>query len=236
MASNVELKIHHVQGPVIAFSLNFDLYFLRTHPVPQIFDANLTPHVIANIDNWFQAKTQQRYSYRGFLDMMGAFAEGLKHTYSGQDLEHICRHAALAAKNFVLTERLGDYSKLYWVEVLDPIKLETVHAPAVRDKFEHLRAKLGDEEFFNNLCRLWKFASRHRPGLAAVFERLIQRLGRLPQEPRYPTTDDLDKDLQRAVLVTVLERGAAVYKGVPADIQEKMGILLHVERNLAVQT
>lgn len=230
MTSNVDLKIHYVQGSVTAFSLNLDFYFLRTEPIPQIFDVGLTPQTVANIDSWFQAKTQQRYSYRGFLDMVGAFKDGLAHTYSRRDLEEICQKSALAAKSYVLTERMAEYGKHYWIEILNPVSLDTVHAQAIRDKFEHLRTKLGDDELFNNLCRLLKFAQRNRPGLVSVFERLIKRLGRIQQDPHYPETNDLDIDLQRAVLAIVLEKGIAAYKGIAIDIQTKIESLLHVER------
>jgi hypothetical protein len=228
------LIINFAYGGVAAFSVGFDQFFYRSQPVPQLFDKNLQLQLVPNIDGWFQARTHQRHSYRGFLDMIAAFEAGLRHTYSLEDLQGICNRAALAAKSFILTQRMGDYGKLFWVEVLDPAKLDA-HAATIREKFGHLTKTLGEDKFYNNLCRLWKFSTHHSPKMAGIFEKFIRRLGRVPEEPSYPTSDELDKELQKSVLMAVLER-EAVYKGVPREIQEKVGALIYVQRGQAVQT
>jgi len=220
------ITIHHVHKDVAAFSIDFDLYLIKFLPVPQLFDGNLKPQIIPNIDSWFQVKTQQRYCYRGFTDMVDAFRQGLQRTYSLGDLHRAAAEAVLATK-MALLERMGEHGKNFWVELIDPAKLEGVYAAKVREQFDRLRSKLGDDTFHNYLCRLWKFALRHRPGVAPVFERLIEQLGRTPEEPRLPTTHALDADLQKAVLAKVLAGHPTVYKGVPPAIQARIEALSH---------
>lgn len=224
MANNVDLVIQHVLGNVVAFTIDLDAYFMTLQPVPRIFNYDLKPQLIPNIDNWFQAKTQQRYSHRGFLDMVTAFRCGLARSFSGDDLRIMAANSAIAAKTALL-ELLAEYRKHYWIELLDPAKLESVWAPQVREKFEELRSKLGDDEFHNYLCRLWKFSTQHRPGLAKVFERLINRLGKTPQEPKFPPTIELDDKLVKAVLTNVLDRAAGSFRGVPEQLQRRLEML-----------
>jgi hypothetical protein len=221
----VDFKIHLVRNGVAAFSINFDLYFFRSQPYPQLFNDDLTPQTIHNFDNWFQAKTHQRYSYRGFMDMVGAFEEALKISYSLDDLKALAAQAALAGKKYVLTERMSDYRRFYWIEILDPIKFDSSYAELMRDKFEHFQQTLGTATFFNHLCRFHKIARKYSQTIAGVFERLIRRLGHIPQEPSYPLTDDLDADLVKAVLGQVV--GQDVYKAVPRVIQDKIEALSH---------
>lgn len=220
----VDLNLHSIDGRFVAFSIDFDLWFAQVEPFPRIYDADLRPQLIPNLDSWFQAKTQQRYSLQSFLDIVAAFRAGLSKSYSVNDLRAVAHRAVLAAKS-ALFERMGEYGKHYWVEVLDPVKLETVWVPQIREKFDELRGKLGDDEFHNYLCRLWKFSTRHRPGLAIVFERFIKRLGREPADPKLPQTTTLDEDLCKTVLSTVVGRDTADYRGVPANIQERLEIL-----------
>lgn len=220
----VDLVLHSIDGPFVAFNIDHDLWFMRLEPVPRIYSEELKPQLIPNLDSWFQAKTHQQYSLQTFKQVVAAFRAGLAKSYSARDLREVAERATLAAK-VALLERMGEYGKHFWVEVLDPVKLETVWAAQIRSKFEELRAKLGDDEFHNYLCRLWKFASKHRPGLTVVFERFINRLGREPVEPRLPQTDDLDAELCRAVLATVLDRDTASYRNVPSHVQERLEIL-----------
>ncbi len=220
----VELTLHSVEGSFVAFNIDFDLWFMQTEPIPRIFDADLRPQIIPNLDSWFQAKTHQRYSLQSFKDITAAFKLGLSKSYSTNDLRSLAIKTTQAAK-LALINRMGEYGRHYWIEILDPVKLEEVWAPRVREKFEELRKKLGDDGFHNYLCRLWKFATKHRPGLVGVFERFIKRLGREPQEPVLPQTDDLDVELCKAVLVMVLDKNIAVYRGVPEHVQQRLEVL-----------
>ena len=220
----VDIALHTTDGPYVAFSIDYDLYFMRLEPVPRVYDGDLKPQVIPNLDSWFQAKTHQRHSLQSFRDMVGAFAAGLARSYSVGDLSSLAATTALATK-LALLDRMGEYGRYYWIEVLDPAKLETVWAENVRLKFDGLRARLGDDGFHNYLCRLWKFAVRHRPRAAAVFEKFIRRLGREPQDPVLPGTVELDGELVRSVLAQVLTRETPHYKGVPKPVQDRLEIL-----------
>lgn len=221
----VTFKILHVYECAVAFSIDFDTYFLRTVPFTQIFNSDMMLQSIPNIDSWFQAKTHQRYSLRSVLDMMSAYRDALDHTYSIADLEEIAKQSAIAARTHVLTERMSDYSKLYWIEITDPDKLESVHIANIREKFEFLKSKLGVDGLFNYLCRLLVFATINRRDVVPVLERLILRLEKIPGKPIYPSTEDLDKDLQTAVLTTVFNDNITMVKGVDILIQHKLRAL-----------
>lgn len=220
----VDLVIQHVLGNVVAFTIDLDTYFMQLQPVPRIFNNDLKPQFIPNIDSWFQAKTQQRHSHRGFQDMVTAFQGGLARSFSGDDMRVVAANAVLTAK-LAMIEQLAQYRKHFWIELLDPAKLDSVWAPKVREKFEELRSQLGDDDFHNYLCRMLKFATQHRPGLVKVFERLIERLGRVPQEPRYPATIELDEKLVKAVLTNVTDKGTGFYRGVPEQLQRRLEML-----------
>lgn len=220
----VDLVLHTVDGPFVAFNLDFQLYFLRLEPIPRLYDENLKPQLIPNLDSWFQAKTHQRYSFQNFVDVVNAFKAGLSKSYSTPDLRSLVAETAVATK-VALFERFPDYEKHYWIEALNPVKLESVWVPKIRDEFDSLRAKLGDDLFHNYLCRLVKFAERHKPGLIQVFTRFIKRLGREPIDPAMPVTVDLDVELCKAVDSAVLDRGLPRYKGVPEQVQIRLEIL-----------
>lgn len=220
----VEIVLHAIDGPYVAFNIDYDLYFMRLEPIPKVYNSDLKPQIISNLDSWFQAKTHQRYSFQSFKDIVGAFAAGLSKSYSLGDLNSLTETVVLATKMAIL-ERMGEYGRYYWIEALDPAKLETVWAENVRTRFDELRGKLGDDGLHNYLCRLWKFASRHRPRVAPVFEKFIRRLGREPRDPVLPGTVELDKELVRSVLAQVLTKDTPVYRGVPKPVHDRLEIL-----------
>lgn len=220
----VDLVLHTINGRFIAFNIDFQLYFMQLEPVPKIYDEDLKPQLIPNLDSWFQAKTHQRYGFQSFTDIVAAFRAGLGKSYSAADLKALAAQTVIATKS-ALFERMPEYAKHFWIELLDPIQLETVYVAKVREKFDELRLKLGDDGFYNYLCRLWKFATKHRPGLAVVFERFIKRLGREPIDPQLPETSNLDHELCKAVLTTVMNRDMTMYRNVSPHIQERLEIL-----------
>jgi hypothetical protein len=219
----VSFVIHHATKNALAFAIDFSNYFLRIFPVPQLFNEALVPQIIPNLDNWFQARTHQRYSYRNVLDMMDAYLVGLSHTYSLTELEALTRHTIITTKNYLLTEKMGEYSKLFWIETLNPAKIDA-HIDSIRENFEHLATTLSKAEFHNNLCRLRMFVFHNRPGLVPIIERLIERLGGVPSTPVYPVSERLDKELQKTVVASVLAN-AACYKNVAVGINEKLEAL-----------
>lgn len=221
----IKLTLHSIEGPFVAFNIDLDLWFMQIDPIPRIYDSDLKPQIVPNFDSWFQARTHQRYSFQAFKDVVDAFRLGLSKSYSTRDFQDLVARTTVATKT-ALMERMGEYGRYYWIEVLDPVQLETVWVGKIRAKFDELRKKLGNDKFHNYLCRLMKFATKHRPGLVTVFEKFIQRLGRNPAEqPKFPQTDDLDAELCRVVMAAVLNRHLATYRGVPEHVQERLEVL-----------
>jgi hypothetical protein len=221
---SAHIRIVFAQGPVVAFYIDLDLYFYKGAPIPTIYDAELVKQVVYNIDSWFQAKTALRYSYQGFIDMVEAFRDALRLSYSTKDVIWAVQHSAKQARDYILVHKLGEYLRTFWIEALDPAKLESIYLEALRRDFDKLRRSLGDDRLFNHLCRFYKVAENVDPVAQEILERLIIRLGRTPAVPTYPETDLLDQELMR----TVLKRLPAMptYRGVPALIQQKVEMLV----------
>jgi hypothetical protein len=219
---NVHLKIVFAQGPIVAFYIDLDLYFYNDLPVPTLYDAELTKQVVYNMDSWFQANTAHRYSYRGFMDMVEAFRDALRLSYSTRDIRWAVQHSVKQARDHILTLKLGQYLRTYWIEALDPAKLESVYIGPLRNDFDKWRGSLGDDRLFNNLCRFYKIANDR--STQAVLERLMARLDRTPAVPTYPETDLLDQELMQAVLGKL--PAMPTYRGVPAVIQQKVELLV----------
>lgn len=220
----VNLVFHAIDNGLVAFNIDLDLYFIKLEPVPKIYDENLKPQLIPNFDSWFQAKTHQRYSFRQFCDMIAAFQTGLEKSYSLGDLKEIVVESMKATK-FALFEHMGEYGKRFWVEILDPNNLESGVIVKIRDNFDKLRQSMGDDKFYNLLCRLRKLAETNRPGLAVVFERLIRRMGKEPNNPKYPNSDDLDVEIAKTVLRVVLDKNKPMHKGISPHIQERLDVM-----------
>jgi hypothetical protein len=223
-AMSVKFAFHAAEGSVVAFSIDNQLFFVDFVPVIKMYDGDMKPLMVSNFDTWLQARTHQRYSLQSFQDAADAFRSGLAKTYSIGDLKDIAITSALAAKKSIMT-MMGEYRKHFWVELLDPTKLDTDLASEIRDRFDEMRQRLGDDNFYNYLCRLWKLAINNRPKTAAIYERFIQRLGKEPSEPILPSTSSLDDELQKAVLPAVLTKVLGAYKGVPPHVQERVEII-----------
>lgn len=220
----VKLDFHSACGQFVAFSVDGELYFAQVEPVFAIYDCNLNKQQIPNFDFWIQAKTHQRYSFQSFLDAISAFRSGLAASYSLIDLETLVAKTVMATRNHVLA-LMGRYQKVFWIEVLDPTKIESLWVPEIRAKFEYLRSKLGDNGLFDYLCRFWSFCRDHQPGSVAVFERLIARLGKQPQAPVYCPVDAVDNELAVGVIKSLNLPDFPLYKTVSADVNNKLRIL-----------
>lgn len=223
----MSVKIKYVLGETIAFTINTDLYYLKTGPdYPQLFNSDLVLQIVPNIDVWLQANTQQRYSFRSICDMAEAFRCGLETAYTKQDMRIYAEMAIQAARDLLFqSERVSDYARLFWIEVMDPTRLEGSYARVLRENFDKIRTKLGDDRLYNHLCRMWRLCNFRRPSEAAVFERLIRRLGKLPQESRYPVTAELDGALKHDALLKIWGRRLPQYKTVSDAIIEKVQAL-----------
>lgn len=214
------VTIKYVERETVAFQINNELFYLRQGPgIPQIFNSNLRPQIIPNIDNWFQAKTQQRYSYRSICDMSAAFAAGLQHSYTNDDLAGISREVVnMTVKTIFQTDHAREFSRAYWIELMDPGKLMKL-VSHIRSDFERFKKQHDQEELYNILCRLWQFSNFYAPSESAVFETMIRnRLMRTPQIPRYPDTSAIDDKVEKLVVGNLLGKTLNKFKGIPSEL------------------
>ena len=183
-----------------------------------MFDARLNPMIVPNVDAWLQSKTQQRYSYQGLADMASAFAVGLQHAYTSNDLEYLCRLIVRTTKDAIFkTDVAREFSAAYWVELMDPGKL-TKFIDALRRDFDKFKAKYSNKELYNILCRLWQFSNLHAPSESVIFESLIRsKMLRTPQLPVYPDTQEADTEVERLVSGIIIGEALTEYKGIPDD-------------------
>jgi hypothetical protein len=214
------LDIKYVNGGAVAFTLNGELYYLKTGPdLPQLFDSNLRRLHIPNMDNWLQAQSQQRYSYRGLQDMMKAFAAGLKHSYVGRDFIAVCRHIFDTCRDAILKSAHTPYfARTYRLELLEPKAIRAL-IKKLSNEFSDYRQNLGEERFFNYLCRIWQVCQLRDETSIVVVEKLIGRLERVPQEPVYK--DSEDEEAARIMAVNkVITSEVPRFKGIEPKIVE----------------
>lgn len=215
------LQIKYATKDVVGFVVNNELFYLKFGPnIPQLFDESLSPLIVPNFDSWIQSKTQQRYSYQSLHDMAIAFYAGLSAAYNTDDLYGVCDLSAMAAIAEITKDgAIYEYSLVYWIETLGSDKME-LYIKRVRDNFDKIRHKIGDNKLYNELCRMFKTCKRHQPHNAEVCENLIKRLGRIPMNPTYPNTDDTDQQVLLSARETVKKSLGTRYKGVQDSIVE----------------
>jgi len=204
---------------VVVFEVSNDLWYLRIGPgLPVIYDSNLKRQIIPNIDTWFQAKTGHRYSYQTVCDMAAAFAAGMKCSYSTNDVKSYCAAACRSTVDAIFkTKRAADYRRLFWIEMLDPMKIIN-YAHKLRDNLDRLRTKHGDDVLFNQLCRLWQICVYHNPNESVVFEKLVGRLNLRPKDPVYPDSTKIDTELIEYVVGNILSKHLSQYRNIPLKI------------------
>lgn len=212
--------IKYVERETIAFMIDEELFYLRQGPgIPQIFNGSLKLQTIPNINNWFQTKTQRRYSHRDICDMASAFTTGLQHSYTTDDFVKIGKEIVVATvKTIFQTDNSREFSRAYWIELMDPGKLQKL-IEIIRSDFDRFKAKYNPEELYNILCRLWQFSNFYAPSEAAVFETLIRiQLKRSPQIPQYPNTSNIDSDIQKIVLGNLLSKTHNKFKDISNEL------------------
>jgi len=212
----MSFTIKYVYHETIAFTIGSDIFYLRQGPgIPLMFDNNLKQMVVPNIDAWFQSKTQQRYSYRG-----------VQHSYTSSDMERVCRMIVRSTKDVIFkTDITRDFSTAYWVELMDPGKLQKF-VDVIRQNFERFKEKYDDDGLYNILCRLWQFSNFHAPSEAPIFESLIRsKLGRLPQLPHYPKTDEADDIVKKLVIDLIIGRSLTEFKDISNELVKNVRII-----------
>lgn len=214
------VTIKYVERETIAFMIDSELFYLRQGPgIAQIFDENLKPQIIPNINSWFQTKTQQRYSYRDVCDMAAAFAAGLRHSYTNDDFVRMGKEiVAATVKTIFQTDNSREFSREYWVELINLNKLQKL-IEIFRSDFDKFKMQYDSEELYNVLCRLWQFSNFYAPSEAAIFETLIRtRLKRSPQIPQYPDTSNIDSNIEKIVIGNLLGKTHSQFKEIPNEL------------------
>lgn len=216
----MSLTIKYVYKETIAFIIGLDLFYLRLGPgLPQMFDKHIKSMVVPNIDTWLQLKTQQRNSYRGLCDMAVSFSSGLQHTYTGKDMERICKLVVHSTRDIIFkTDIAREFSAAYWVELMDPGKI-LKFLDILRNDFNRFKAKYSDDELYNILCRLWQFSNLYAKSEVPVFETLIRtKMLRSPCLPRYPDTTKADQEVEKLVIGMIIEKGFTEFKGIQDEL------------------
>lgn len=215
------LQVKYATKDVVGFVVNNELFYLKFGPnIPQLFDESLSPLIVPNLDSWVQSKTQQRYSYQSLHDMAMAFSAGISVAYNIDDVRAICDLSIMSAIAAITKDgAIYEYSLVYWIEVLGSDKME-LYINKIRNNFEQIRDKLGDDILYNELCRMLKACKRYQPHNAEVCEKLIKRLGRDPGDPNYPSTDEVDQQVLLNAREAVKRTLGTRYKGVPDHIVE----------------
>lgn len=191
-----------------AISIGPDVYYIYFGPgLPKIIDANMKPLVLSNIDNWIIAKTRHRYSLRSLQDMVESYLEGARSAYSEDDVRSlIARCTDLTIKRLCRSELLDDVNKLYWVESASAISIQNLIGN-MRADFDKYKSNLGEDAFYNILCRMYKTCNLRQFDGADSIAALASRLGRSINDPKYPSLDDItSKILQDIISLTTSEQ------------------------------
>lgn len=200
------LEIRHVKSRTVAFTIYDQLYYLKTGPdLPELYDSKMNRMMMPNVDSWLQAQTHQRYSLRGLKDMMNAFSQGVGQGFSSVDIEEIIKEAFDDIERMIFrTEYSRYYSIAYRLEMMDPKHMERL-INQIRMNFDDYLAKFGDDRLYNYLCRVLKFCNNHMLDESSTVERLISRLGRKSDEPKFPVVEKSD-EIKNKVLKKILNR------------------------------
>jgi len=199
--------IKYVFSRIIVFEINNQIYYFHDNPnLPQLYDQQLNKLIVPNLDSWLQSKTSQRYSLRGLRDMATAFMSGMQCGISEGQAYQLILNAISETKRQIFQSALAsDYARVYFIELMDPVKVEATHLPIITKNFNKLLKKCGRDRLLNYLCRFWQLCNQHSPSTSFVFENLIKRLGREPTTPHYPDTVELDNSLADEVNRVVLK-------------------------------
>lgn len=216
----MSLTIEYACDGVVVFRLNGQIYYLRVEPQPsQLLDCNLNPLIVPNIDNWFQAKTHQRYSFREICDMGAAFKAGVSSAYTYMDLKQIgelCMDTIL--RELIQFGGAAEYTSTFWIELATSNKLDKI-ARFFNEKFGALKDELGVDEFSKILCRLIFISQHKKLNHGYVFKKLLQRIGQEYVEPKVHDSHDLDKIIKDKVRVIVFGRdNIPKYKNISPDV------------------
>lgn len=214
--------IKYATKDVVVFIISNELYFLKFGPdYPQLYNDQLSPLTIPNIDTWLQSKTQQRYSYQTLRDISYAFYMGLSTAYNAEDIDRIRDSIVISTISEIFKNNLVfEYLSAYWIEVLDPDKLKK-HINKISINFDIILNRIGPDKLHNELCRMLRSCQQFNQGHDSdVCLSLIKRLGKEPKIPNYPDTTNIDKQILMNVKEIFKQVIGTYYKSVPNNLVE----------------
>jgi len=208
------LNIKYASGFTAAFTINSQLYYIKTGPdFPKLYDENLKKLIIPNMDSWLQANTRQRFSYQTLTDMIKAFSDGLEHNYTKDDIVRICNHVFDLSRDYIFkTEYAKDYASIFKIELMDSRQIKKL-IRQIKENFQKFCDKYGKEKFHLFLCRLWKFCNLNDLNSSIIVEGFITRLGKVVQDPIYPTVNN-EADIKQKIVNNIVGSGHAKFKGI----------------------
>lgn len=195
------IRIIYATGSVIVLRIgDGPLWYIKTYAnYPELYNDKLERQH-CDVDIWIAGETRGPYSYNSILELAAAFRSGVESAYTRQDLESLVK--LICVSTIALIFRKGyssKYASQYWVELATP-KDFAAFVTKVREEFDMLRTRLGDDKLYNYLCRLHQTSIIVSPSETATFEKMIARLDRAPGVPVYPNTDQLDNAVADEVL------------------------------------
>lgn len=194
----VDFKILYVYKSLAIIKIDVEIYIIRMD-IPSIYNQQFQKLSTPNIDNWVQANTHQRYSFRNICDMAEAFRDGMQYSYHHDEIHRILNEGIILMRDTLFKDGfISEYSQLYWLEMIPPSKMRG-YLESIGDNFENLKNKLGADRLYNHLCRVWQCTKRSNKPLLDLIERLIARLGKSPVIPQYPDTSVIDKQLNNVI-------------------------------------
>lgn len=168
------------------------LWYIKTYAnYPELYNDKLERQH-CDIDVWVGGQTRGPYTYNSIIELADAFRSGLNVAYTKHDIESLVRSICISTISLIFRQGYSaKYASQYWVELATP-KDFLSFVTKVREEFDVLRARLGDDKLYNYLCRLHQASVTASPSETAIFEKMIARLDRAPGTPTYPNTDQLD--------------------------------------------
>lgn len=204
---------------IIYFKIDSEFYYLYDQSgIWHILDADYKQLNIPNIDNWIESKTHKRYSLRTLQDMGKAFYSGVKTAYDIDEIRALCQKVSLyTIRKIMRSDFVYRYSLQYWIETLEQEDVEK-YLKLLRDNFEAIKSKVGELKLYNELCRIFKICQIRQLYGSDICLALINKLGKMVADPKYPNTDTMDKDIIEEVVGLVFQMLSSQRKNMPDSV------------------
>lgn len=198
------IEVVHADGCVAAFILDNALYYIRLD-IPKIYDENLEPLTIPNIDSWLIAKTQQKCGLSTMKIMADSFEKGVRSVFSDNEVAAIANTVVKTAIREIMQRGIiYDYSLAYWIEVLSSDMIEK-YLNMISNKFDLVVDKLGKDRLANELRRIYQVCISRQINAEHVCKSLLVRLESSIAAPIYPDTADIDSKVLKSTSAETLK-------------------------------